>query len=71
MIIPTNKRGEARKLNLTNIDVKDMIYELTKKNRELSSSKKTSTQRQTLVIEQERVMNLGAIELLWELLKKY
>jgi len=48
-----------------------MIYELTKKNRELSSSKKTSTQRQILVIEQERVMNLGAIELLWELLKKY
>jgi len=46
MIIPTNKRGEARKLNLTNIDVKDMIYELTKKNREVSSSKKTSTQRQ-------------------------
>jgi len=71
MIIPTNKRGEERKLNLTNINVKDMIHELTKKNRELSDSKSTSTQRQILVIEQERVMNLGAIELLWDLLKKY
>lgn len=71
MIIPTDKKGEARKLNLTNIEVKDMIYELSRKNVELSISKNTSTQRERLVIEHERVMNLGAIEILWSLLRNH
>jgi len=71
MIIPTDKKGKARKLNLTNIEVKDMIYEISRKNRELSISKNTSTQRERLVIEHERVMNLGAIEMLWSLLRNH
>jgi len=71
MIIPTDKKGKARKLNLTNIEVKDMIYELSRKNVELSISKNTSTQRERLVIEHERVMNLGAIEMLWSLLRNH
>lgn len=71
MIIPTNKRGSERKLELTNIKVKDMIHELSQKNIELSISKNKASQRQILMIEQEMTMNLGAIEMLWSLLRNH
>ena len=69
MIIPTNKRGSERKLDLTNINVKDMIHELSQKNIELSISKNKASQRQILMIEQEMTMNLGAIEMLWSIIR--